>query len=459
MTTSTAPPTPHPVLEKLQGHGVVAKQFVSYPWTPYISALILFHPGLLLQYAWRWVQANPVMWLKVAAVGMVIYVVSLLCLPWILLAGVTLYYTGYVSVLGTPKGPLVLQPATTGNGNKQFLTKFMRDNKAAVQSAIAVYGTVLFRGFDLDAVEDFEQVLDETNMKPTDFFGQAPRKQEPGWKYIFRNIAFESSAPTPGIIDTIKKTLGVVWSWAPMFLNFHNEMAYLDEQHHLAQYGVFACRQEPEAGGYTLFADARKVHARLQKAIKMPSAMKWVLARKKKLPVEKKETGSYIDFLLGKFELAGVKDQWMPNQDVSDIYKLCNRLNLDVVEGDDDIQIWSKWVSPSRAVVSDSKTSPVEGREGDVTWWCNCNHVQVGSGISGAYNQEQLPWYFKYPDGEERHATVDEVFQISSAYWMETSFFDWHRGDLLIFDNQLIAHDATPGRGKRLIMPSFGSMF
>ena len=54
-------------------------------------------------------------------------------------------------------------------------------------------------------------------MDPTDFFGQAPRARLPGWKYLFRNVAFESGAPPTGIMAAIRKGLGLVWSRAPQY--------------------------------------------------------------------------------------------------------------------------------------------------------------------------------------------------------------------------------------------------
>jgi len=113
-----------------------------------------------------------------------------------------------------------------------------------------------------------------------------------------------------------------------MFLNFHNEMAYLDEAHHLAQYGVFACQEPPDIGGYTLLADARKVMERLEASmVDLPVAMKWVLTRRKRGNVPTSRTGTYTEFLLGDYLLEGVEDQW---GDERQILKMAKDLNLEV---------------------------------------------------------------------------------------------------------------------------------
>ena len=233
-----------------------------------------------------------------------------------------------------------------------------------------------------------------------------------------------------------------------------SNQAYLSPEKHLGKYGVFACTQPSAIGGYTLFADARRVHARLRGALAtFPDAMRWVLARKQRAQVPKKPKCGYIDYLMGRYELDSVPDQFWPTRKKQEIVDFCERLDLELVEedttcdGSDDYVIWSKWINPSRAV---------EGQPGKVTWWCNSNHVSVGS--QGPL-VDKMKWLFRFPDGSERGARWSEIYSICLAYWRETTFFTWHAGDLIIFDNQLITHDATPGSGKRQILPTFGDCF
>lgn len=121
-----------------------------------------------------------------------------------------------------------------------------------------------------------------------------------------------------------------------------------------------------------------------------------------------------------------------------------------MVESADELVVWSRWISPSRPLP-----------DGTATWWCNGNHVSVGSAdVFGRPDAlEGLPWLFRFEDGTERPATVGEIMMISWAWWQEAAFYKWHRGDLLIFNNQVVAHNGTPGVGKRMVLPSFGGCF
>ena len=122
-------------------------------------------------------------------------------------------------------------------------------------------------------------------------------------------------------------------------------------------------------------------------------------------------------------------------------------LNLEVDNSDEDgdIVIWSKWISPVRPLKGDSKS----------TWWFNSNHLVLGS----TSHRDSLRFQFKYDDKSIRFGTWREIYAIALAYWRETTFFAWRKGDLLIFNNQTVTHNASPGTGPRMILPSFGNMF
>ena len=442
--------------------------------TPLLVALQLFHPMLITRYAAHWLWIEParaalygatVAALFAALPGMFVLLAGILAL----LALLTLCF----SLVSEKAAPLIIEPIRAADANADFLADFVASHRDELRTVTDELGAVLFRGFDLHAcgdgepgmnnVEGFERVLAAANMKPTDFFGQAPRFQEPGWKFVFRNVAFEAPPEQPGLYTSFKKACGVVWSSFPAFLNFHNEMAYLDPAHHLGRYGVFACTQPSAIGGYTLFADARRVHDRLRKALaSFPRAMKWVLARKKKQAVPKRAKCGYLEYLLGHVELESVPDQFWPTRQVKEMETFCKKLNLDLVEEPaeegGDYVIWSKWIEPSRAVPGKTGKSGSKATSTQKTWWCNSNHVVVGSQGDGDL-PKKMKWLFRFDDGTERGATWSEIYSIALAYWRETTFFTWHAGDLIIFNNQIITHDATPGSGKRQILPTFGDCF
>merc|ERR1712196_217721 len=156
------------------------------------------------------------------------------------------------------------------------------------------------------------------------------------------------------------------------------------------------------------------------------------MGRRKRGEVPTLKTGSYVDFLLGNFLLADVEDQWGNEEQ---ILKMAADLNLEVDNSDEDgdIVIWSKWISPVRPLKGDSKS----------TWWFNSNHLVLGS----TSHRDSLRFQFKYDDKSIRFGTWREIYAIALAYWRETTFFAWRKGDLLIFNNQTVTHNASPGTG------------
>ena len=224
---------------------------------PYRALFVLFHPFLLCQHAWSWYSAAT---LHQRAIALVITLTLLFAWPLIALASLGLYLLGFGPFHPQPQTtPLILTPGPGVEPTADSLITLVRGSVQSLKKLADSSGALLFRGWHLDTIEDYERVLDALGLTPTSFFGQAPRK--PAGRLLARNVAFEA-AKSGSLYEALKTRVGVVWSWAPMFLNFHNEMAYLDPEHHLAEYGVFCCHEASEVGGYTPIADARRVLAR-----------------------------------------------------------------------------------------------------------------------------------------------------------------------------------------------------
>ena len=169
----------------------------------------------------------------------------------------------------------------------------------------------------------------------------------------------------------------------------------------------------------------------------------------------------YLPCTLGRYALAGVEDAWSAQT----VAARAAELNLEVREGGEayaadgtgegDTVVWSKWVEPCRAL-----PCVRGGRSPGCTWWGNNNHVALGSTeVYGAHTRRALAWEFRFADGTERAASLPEVYAIAWAHWAEGAYWAWARGDMLVFNNQVVAHDATPGVGERVILPSFGGCF
>lgn len=447
--------------------GVVVQQLLQRPWTPCMAALKLFDWRVLLPWILRLFLYSPSESFRGVARSLsIIAAMTVICSRHqksnlaVYVAPVLAWFV--YSNRRVPRPVLIFKPQTDLQASPAWLATFVQEHRLQLKELADQYGALLFRDFGLtkagnpttslglDAcVRSAETVLEAAQMQPTAFFGQAPRWQPSGWRYLFRNVAFEAAAAGQGFFPWLRLRLGLVWSKAPQYLTFHNEMAYLDINKHLGAYGVFFVPLASKIGGFTPVSDARVVLQRVKQALgsQFPVAMKWVLARKRKAAVPKQKSGGYLDFLLGKFELDSVEDQFWPTRRLEEIKSLAANLDLEVTETDDEIVISSRWIAPERPMT-----------DGSTTWWCNGNHLAVGSqDVFGRPDALQgLPWLFRFGDGTERPATMEEILKISWAWWQEAAFFNWKSGDILIFNNQVVAHNASPGLGVRMVLPSFG---
>ena len=123
-------------------------------------------------------------------------------------------------------------------------------------------------------------------------------------------------------------------------------------------------------------------------------------------------------------------------------------LNIEVERTEEETVLWSKWIEPQREL----------NGQGGCTWWGNGNHLQLGTPAFSPATADALAWRWRV-NGTERPATTYEVYSIAWAHWTEATFFSWQCGDILVFNNQTVSHDATPGLGKRAVLPSFGGCF
>ena len=135
----------------------------------------------------------------------------------------------------------------------------------------------------------------------------------------------------------------------------------------------------------------------------------------------------------------------MPDQ-LTPLEERVDSLGLQLHEESGDRQVVSPRISLKRHLAaSDSDT-----------FWLNGNHMAIGA-MGGA--DGKLPFVLKFASGEVRSPTKREMVSIATSYWRESCFFEWQLGDLLLFDNQLMAHNATPAVGARRILPCFGDAF
>lgn len=255
-----------------------------------------------------------------------------------------------------------------------------------------MFGALLFRGYNLDTLDEYELAMEGCGIVTGDFVGTAPRAKV--GKYIVRNVSFEAAAADGGdgnsngdggseevcssssgsssssngvaALDALRHGGGFVWAKNnEQFFNFHNELAYMPAHKHdelgYANYAFFCCTKPPLVGGYTILSDARRALLKLRELLpsegEMPTAFKFVIARKSlSESVKRQESGDYEGFLTGSWEFEQYPDQWSPSFETrqADIEAQCKQLGVRcfVDESRNDIAIESEWVPLARPVTT-----------------------------------------------------------------------------------------------------------
>ena len=210
----------------------------STPAAPLVAGHTLFHPADVSKWVARWSEARP---------G----------------DGDPLRMLMAPAGEAFKRAPLIIAPAPGAPRDPASLSAWCDEHRQTLAAATDACGALLFRGWELEEVGDYEACMAGLGVKTSDFVGTAPRAKL--GKYVVQNVSFESPKAAPAEplpMDQLRASAGVVWAEDNMqFFNFHNELAYMDASHHqalgFANYAFFCCVQPSEVGGYTLVADAR----------------------------------------------------------------------------------------------------------------------------------------------------------------------------------------------------------
>ncbi len=89
--------------------------------------------------------------------------------------------------------PVVVE-AVSAEATATTLQRLIVSALPELERVVRDSGAILFRGWQLKNSIDFDSALKSLRCRPTDFFGTAPRYRLDGSAYLFRNVAFESTA-------------------------------------------------------------------------------------------------------------------------------------------------------------------------------------------------------------------------------------------------------------------------
>jgi alpha-ketoglutarate-dependent taurine dioxygenase len=301
---------------------------------------------------------------------------------------------------GLPAAPVLVRPTEAG----LVLADWAGENRAWLEAALHQAGAVLFRGFGVDGVDDFQRfMLSVTGELLPYTYRSSPRTQVKG--NIFTSTEYPADQRIP----------------------FHTEMSYTTTWP--MRIG-FMSVVVAATGGETPIADSRRVYDRI------------------------------LPHVRDRFERHGVVyvRNYTPWMDLSwqNVFQTDSREQVDEFCRATGIE--AEWISDdhlrTRQVCQGVSTHPVTGEK----VWMNQAHLFHVTGLDPAmvellmeeFGEENLPRNTYYGDGSA--IEPEALDNIREAYDAEALVFPWERDDVLLLDNMLMAHARSPFTGDRKVV-------
>lgn len=295
--------------------------------------------------------------------------------------------------------PLVIPPGI----DNIDLPEYVESNRAYLDKILEEHGAILFRGFNLRSMAEFERFIKAIAGEALEYKERSsPRSQISGRIYTSTDFPPDKR----------------------IFL--HNEQSY-----NLAfpTKIFFYCAKSSKEGGATPIADTRKVFGRIADEIRER------FMRRKYMYVRNFGDG----FGLNWREVFQTERQ-------SEVEAYCRRN-----------QIEYEWKGENR--LRTKQVREVAARHPKTGEWVWFNHLtffhistldrKVREEILEAFAEEDLPNNTYYGDGCRIEPEVME--HLRAAYENEQVRFDWEEGDVLMLDNMLVAHGREPYAGRRRV--------
>ena len=296
--------------------------------------------------------------------------------------------------------PLVIQPCSEGLN----LAVWAAHNRGRIDDYLAKHGAILFRGFKVEDVTEFEWFINSVSTEMLEYKERSsPRSQVSG--RIYTSTEYSASQ-----------------SIFP-----HNENSY---QLHWPTRIFFFCLVPASMGGETPIVDTRKVYQRLSPKLRERFIEKQV----KYVRNYGVEFGLRWSFVFQTTDKQAVED-----------YCIQNELRCEWRDGD---RLRTEAIRP--AVLQHPHT-------GEWSWFNHATFFHYSTldplmrdALLSELGEENLPNNTYYGDGTLIEPEVLE--ELRAAYRAETISFPWQTGDVLMLDNLLVAHSRTPYTGARRVV-------
>jgi alpha-ketoglutarate-dependent taurine dioxygenase len=301
--------------------------------------------------------------------------------------------------------PLMVRPAMEGVD----LAEWAASHRDEVEGWFNTHGAILFRGFPLNGVEDFERVAGAIAGELFTEYGDLP--PEPTSQKVY------GSTPYP----------------ADKMILFHNESSHLPTWP-MRQF--FFCVIPAETGGTTPLLDSRSVYNALDPALREQFETKGLMY------VRNFSEGIDVPW-----------QEFFHSTDRGEVERLCQESGMTCEwTGSDGLRI--RQLSP--AVVDHPRTGERLFFNQVQLHHVYCLDPETRDSLRTLFAEEDLPRNVYFGDGTP---ISDETMEsIGNLYEELCREFPWDAGDLIAVDNMLVQHARRPFTGQRKLLVAMAQM-
>jgi alpha-ketoglutarate-dependent taurine dioxygenase len=289
------------------------------------------------------------------------------------------------------------------NKNLNILT-WVLEYKPFIESEILKYGGILFRGFNLFSISEFNRFVQVLSPDLLEYIYRSTPRTKLGGK-IYTATEYPADRTIP----------------------LHNENAYsLSWPEKIFFFSVLVASE----GGETPIADSRSIYQKIDSTIRDRFEEKGVL---------------YV-----RNYRAGMDLSWQEvfqTEKKEEVERYCKEHSID----------WEWNKSPSELTTRQVCQATLTHPKTNEKVWFNQAHLFHISSLDEAsknslldeYEEEYLPRNAFYGDGNSLELEV--LDHIRDVYEQEKILFKWQKGDIMLLDNRLMAHGRQPYKGERKV--------
>ncbi len=301
--------------------------------------------------------------------------------------------------------PLLIQPAAA----EVDLVEWGASNRELIEQNLLRHGAILFRGFALDSVKEFERFAAAVCPQLFGEYGDLPREELGGKVY--------GSTPYP----------------ADETILFHNESSHM---HQWPMLIWFYCVTAASAGGESPILDCRKIYQLLEPSIRDVFESKGLLYVRNFTP--------------------GLDVSWQDffhTNDRAVVEQYCRQAGINY-EWKGEQGLRTSQVGP--AVVWHPQTGEPAFFNQLQLHHISCLAPAVRESLLAMMDEAELPRNVYYGDGSPIEDSV--MTYIGQLYRENAVSFPWQPHDVLMLNNMLVAHSRNPYSGERKIVVALGEL-